>query len=298
MNWDALTFDWNQVRAFLATAEEGSFSAAARALNTTQPTVGRQIASLEESLGLALVERSGRGLILTEAGRDLVEHVRKMGEAAVGISLFAEGRSSTLSGKVTISATDLLSAAFLPTLLAPLRETAPGIILNVLPSNDLSDLMRREADIAIRHVRPEQPELIARHIGEFRANLYAASSLLDRMGRPTSLSAIAELPMVGVADAERLVGPLNQMGIPVSTDNFVASSPSGVVTWEMVKMGYGASMLPEFLCDRHPGVEKVYPSFPSFEFPMWLVTHRELRTSGRIRAVFDRLAEGLSEAVR
>ena len=297
MNWDALSFDWNQVRAFLATAEEGSFSAAARVLKTTQPTVGRQIAALEESLGLALVERSGRGLAVTEAGLGLLDHVRRMGDAAASISLVADGQSKELSGKVTISATDLLSAAHMPELLAPLRKQAPGIVLNILSSNDLSDLMRREADIAIRHVRPEQPELIAKHIGVFRANLYAASSLLDERGRPGSLSAIAELPMVGVADPELLVGPLNQMGVPITSENFVVSSPSGVVTWELVKAGYGASMLPEFLCDREPGVEKVFPDLPSPEFPMWLVTHRELKTSGRIRAVFDVLSEGLSKAV-
>ena len=102
MNWDALSFDWNQIRAFLATAEEGSFSGAARALRSTQPTVGRQVAALEESLGLVLVERSGRGLTLTQPGRDLLEQVRKMGEAAVKISLVADGQTNALSGKVTI----------------------------------------------------------------------------------------------------------------------------------------------------------------------------------------------------
>lgn len=297
MNWDALSFDWNQIRAFLATAETGSFSGAARALRSTQPTVGRQVAALEESLGLVLVERSGRGLMLTQAGRDLLEQVRKMGDAALNISLVADGQSNALSGKVTISATDLLSAEHMPELLAPLREKAPGIVVHVVPSNDLSDLMRREADIAIRHVKPEQPELIAKRIGDFTVNLYAATELLDRLGRPDSLSAIAQLPMVGVADPDRLVGPLNQMGVPISEANFVASSASGVVIWGMVKAGFGISMLPCFLCDNEPGIEKVFPSLPSASFPVWLVTHRELRTSPRIRMVFDVLAEGLEQTV-
>lgn len=297
MNWDALSFDWNQTRAFLATAEEGSFSGAARALRSTQPTVGRQVAALEESLGMVLVERSGRGLTLTQPGRDLLEQVRKMGDAALEISLIADGQSNALSGKVTISATDLLAAGHMPELLAPLREKAPGIMLNVVPSNDLSDLMRREADIAIRHVQPEQPELIAKRIGDFTANLYAATDLLDRLGRPASLSAIADLPMVGVADPDRLLEPLNQIGVPITEENFVASSASGVVTWEMVKAGFGVSMLPCFLCDREPGIERVFPSLPSANFPVWLVTHRELRTSPRIRMVFDVLTEGLSQAV-
>jgi DNA-binding transcriptional LysR family regulator len=297
MNWDALSFDWNQIRAFLATAEEGSFSGAARALRCTQPTVGRQVAALEESLGLVLVERSGRGLTLTQSGRDLLEQVRKMGDIAIEISLLADGEFSTLSGKVTISATDLLSAEFMPELLAPLREKAPSIVLHVVPANDLSDLLRREADIAIRHVQPEQPELIAKRIGDFTANLYAATELLNRLGRPDSLSAIAQLPMVGVADPNRLVGPLNQMGVPITEANFVASSGSGVVTWALVKASFGASMLPCYLCDKEPGIEKVFPSLPSLNFPVWLVTHRELRTSPRIRMVFDVLAKGLARLV-
>ncbi len=292
-----MSFDWNQVRAFLATAEEGSFSGAARALKSTQPTVGRQIAALEQDLGLTLVERSGRGLTLTEPGRDLLDHVRKMGDAAAQISLVAEGQSTQISGKVSITATDLLSAMHLPEVLAPLRESAPGIRLHLVCSNDLSDLMRREADIAIRHVRPEQPELIARHIGDFFANLYAATSYLDAVGRPNTLREIADLSMVGVADPDRLVAPMQQMGIPIREENFVTSSNSGVVTWQMVKAGYGASMLPEFLCDPEPGIEKVFPAMPSLQFPVWLVTHRELKTSRRIRAVFDVLSEGLAKAV-
>lgn len=289
-----MSFDWNQVRAFLATAEEGSFSAAARALKTTQPTVGRQIAALEDNLGLTLVERSGRGLSLTESGRDLLDHVRKMGDAAAQISLVAEGQSTQVSGTVTITATDLLSALFLPRILKPLRKKAPGIRLHLVCSNDLSDLMRREADIAIRHVRPEQPELIARHIGEFHANLYAAKSYLEAAGRPRTLRDIADLSMVGIADPDRLVGPLRELGIPIREESFVTSSNSGIVTWQMVRAGFGVSMLPEFLCDAEPDVEKVFPELPSLQFPVWLVTHRELRTSRRIRTVFDELAEGLA----
>ena len=297
MNWGALSFDWNQVRAFLATAEHGSFSAAARALKTTQPTVGRQVASLEHSLGLALVERSATGLVLTRAGLALLEHVRTMGDAAARISLVAEGQSSALSGKVTVSATDLMSATQLPKLLAPLRKKAPGITLQILPSNDLSDLMRREADIAIRHVRPEHPELIARHMGDFRANLYAASSLLDECGRPAELDEIADVPMIGYADRERQMDPLVAMGLPIAADRLVATASSWIVNWEMVKAGFGASLLPEALCDAQLGVEKVYLALPSIEFPVWLVTHRELKTSGHIRVVFDVLADGLSRAV-
>lgn len=298
MNWDAITFDWNQVRAFLATVEEGSFSGAARALKTTQPTIGRQVTELETTLGVTLVERSVRGPKLTEAGRELVDHVRAMGEAATLISLVATGKSQEVTGEVTITATDLLSASILPGLLGPLRTTAPGIRVRLIASSDVQNLTHREADIAIRHVRPEQPDLIAKHVGDFRANLYAATAYLDRMGRPKTLSDIAAHDFVGNADPERLMAPLHNMGVPVWEDRFVMSSASGVVAWELVKAGYGVSMQPEVLGDAEPGIEKVHADFPSLEFPIWLVTHRELQTSRRIRIVFDLLARGLSKARR
>ena len=114
MNWQAISFDWNQIRAVLATAEEGSFRGAARALRTTQPTIGRQVTGLEEALGVTLFERTVRGPILTSAGKRLIEHVRAMGEAATLISLTASGQSQEVSGEVTITASDLMASAILP----------------------------------------------------------------------------------------------------------------------------------------------------------------------------------------
>ncbi len=298
MNWQAISFDWNQVRAFLATAEEGSFSGAARVLKSTQPTIGRQIGALEEALGVTLVERSVRGLTLTEAGRDLIDHTRTMGEAATLISMVADGKSQEVSGEVTVTGTDLLSAAILPGVLKPLRQTASGIRVRIHASSEMQNLTQREADIAIRHVRPDQPDLIARHLGDFRANLYAATDYLDRAGRPHTPRDVATLDFVGNADPERLMAPLHNMGVPVRAESFVMSSESGVVAWELVKAGYGVSMQPETLGEAEPGLEKVLSDFPSLEFPIWLVTHRELQTSRRIRLVFDLLARGLTDVAK
>ena len=295
MNWQAISFDWNQVRAFLATAEEGSFSAAARALKTTQPTIGRQILALEESLGVTLVERNARGLALTQSGRDLLDHVRAMGEAATLISLSAEGHSQEVNGIVTITATDLFSSTTLPGILAPLREKASGISIKIECSNDIQDLMKREADIAIRHARPEQPELIARLVGDFKASLYGSSNYLDKTGRPKTPREIANLDFVGNADPERLMAPLHNAGIPVREENFVMSTGNGIVAWELTKSGYGISMQPDILGDNEPGIEKVFPDLPSPQFPVWLVTHRELQTSRRIRIVFDHLVQAMRE---
>lgn len=297
MNWASVSFDWNQLRAFLATAEEGSLSGAARVLGTTQPTIGRQMSALESSLNVTLVERSVRGLTLTEAGQDLLDHARAMGEAAMAISMAADRQSQDVTGEVTITATHLLSAAILPTMLEPLRELAPGLRLRIICTNDIKSLMQRDADIAIRNVRPDRPELFARRVGHFRGNLYASTAYLDRVGRPRTPREVADHTFVGSPDPERLLAPLRDRGIPVRAENFAMSSDSGVVVWELVKHGYGVSLLPETICEPEPNIEKVLPDFSALEFPVWLVTHRELQTSPKIRLVFDELARGLRKTI-
>ena len=141
------------------TVEEGSLSAAAKALNMSQPTLGRQVSSLEKELGVSLFEREGRGYEITRSGVELYEHVKAMGEAANILSLSASGRSQSIEGSVTISATETISAYILPSLIQKLRQLEPGIQIEVVSTNALSDLRKREADIAIRHVEPTHPEL-------------------------------------------------------------------------------------------------------------------------------------------
>ena len=298
MNWDAVSFDWNQVRAFLATVEEGSFSAAARALRTTQPTVGRQMSELEARLGVTLMERSVRGPSLTEAGENLLRHVRAMGDAASMISMGAAGHATEISGTVKITVTDMLAVDLLPRLLRPLRQMAPAIRLDVLPSNDIKDLLKREADIAIRHQRPEQPELIARHVSDLKAYFYASKTYLERAGRPQKPRDLAGHDFVGVPDPKDLISQLRNIDVPLTEENFVLGSDSGVVMNGFLKAGFGVSLLPAALCDGTPGLERLLPDMPPQEFPVWLVTHRELQTSRRIRIVFDLLAQGLAHEAK
>ncbi len=298
MNWDAISFDWNQVRAFLATAEEGTFSAAARALKTSQPTIGRQIADLEARLGVTLLERSAKGPTLTEAGQNLLHHVRAMSDAATMISMAAIGQSADVSGRVRITAADMMAAQLIPRILMPLRQKAPAILPELVSSNAVQDLLQREADIAVRHVRPEQPELIARHVGDLATHLYASHAYLDRVGHPKSPRDLANHSFVGVPDNSAVLALLNGMGVPVTPENFVITTDAGTAIMGCLKEGYGLSLLPAALCDPDPDLDRVLPDLPTPIMPIWLVTHRELQTSKRIRVVFDQLAHGLAEAAK
>ncbi len=293
MDWQAVTFDWNQVRAFLVAAEEGSFSAAGRALGLTQPTLGRQVSALEARLGVTLFERLGRSLSLTDSGLELLDHVRAMGDAAGRLSLTASGQSQRIEGRVCITATDIMSMYLLPDVLKRLREVAPGIEVEVVASNDVRDLRRREADIAIRHGRPEQPDLIAKLLRETSVHLYASSDYLDRHGRPTSPSDLSEAVFIGFEQSDRLLTRLNEIGLTLTKNNFKLISESGAVAWELVRQGLGIGVMAKDVGDRTAGVECVLPDLDPITFPIWLVTHRELHTSRRIRLVFDLLAESL-----
>ena len=294
MNWQAINFDWNQVRSFLATADKGSFSAAARVLGQTQPTVGRQVAALEQSLGVTLFERVGKSLNLTNAGAELLVHVRDMAEVANRISLAATGQSQTIEGQVRITASDVMSAYQLPPIIKQIRMAAPLLQIDIVAANELRDIQRREADIAIRHVRPTQLDLIAKLVAEASAHFYAAPSYLDQVGRPKNEEELAKLDFIGFGDINTMIGFLNPAGIPLSAGNFRIGSRSGIVAWEMVRQGLGVCVMSDDVAEKTPEVERVLPNRDPFKFPIWLATHSELHTARRIRLVFDLLAEQLT----
>ena len=293
-----MSFDWNQIRAFLATVEEGSLSAAARALGQTQPTLSRQITALEKSLGVTLFERGHRSMELTQPGLELIDHVRAMSEAANRISLTASGRSQAIEGQVTITATNMMATYFLPPILETLREEAPQIEIEIIASNDVRDLKKREADIAIRHGRPDQPDLICKLLRETKAFMYASPAYLERHGRPKNADELAALDFIGFDVNEGVVEILNEIGLPVTLNNFRLNSGSGTVILELIRRGLGVGMLTEDIADFYPELERALPQLPAIPVPVWLVTHRELHTSRRIRLVFDRLAEGLKSPGR
>jgi DNA-binding transcriptional LysR family regulator len=290
MDWRAVRFDWNRARAFLVTAEEGSLSAAARALGMAQPTLGRQVSALEEELDTVLFERVGRGLRLTAGGADLLEHVRNMGEAANRVSLSASGQSQTIEGSIAITASEVNSAFLLPPILARLRREHPGVEVKVVASNAVRDLRRREADIALRNGRPTDPNLIATRLRDTPARLYATPGYLKRIGHPKTPADLRRADFIGFD--ERFIDGINAMGFALTRKNFPIYTESHLVLWELVKSGLGIGVIIEEVGDAEPLVERVLPSFV-IPVPAWLVSHREVHTSRRVRMVFDLMVEHL-----
>ena len=280
MEWRSVKFDWNKARAFLVTAEEGSLSAAARALGMAQPTLGRQVDGLEQELGVVLFERVGRGLTLTPSGLELLEHVRAMGEAAGRVSLAALGQSQALEGPISISASETYAAVLLPPIVTKLRKLEPGIQVEIVVSNHASDLLRREADIAMK-------------IGMADAILYASPEYIATLGNPKTPYDLRHADFVNMDRTGGMLKGLNGLGLGLTEANFPLLTESYLVMWELVKQGAAIGILDAQIGDAEPGVERVLPDLEPLTFPIWLVAHRELNTSRRIRRVYDFLIEEL-----
>ncbi len=285
--------DWNQLKAFLETAETGSLSAAARKLGLTQPTLSRQVAAVEKQLGVTLFERVGKAMVLTGTGLALLEHARVMGAAVEDLKLAATGQSQAVDGVVCVSATEAVAAHLLPPVLRRLREQAPGIVIDLVASDALSDLRRREADIAVRHVRPDQPDLIGRFVREASACFYASRAWVDQHGHPRTAEQAVHHPFVGSDRSGRYLAHLRQHGLALDTSNFSCYAENTMANWSLVRQGLGIGAMMDDIAQTMPDVVRVLDDVPPVLFPIWLVTHRELRTARRIRLVFDLLAEAL-----
>lgn len=293
MDWRSVKFDWNRARAFLVTAEEGSLSAAARALGLAQPTLGRQVDALEEELGVVLFERVGRGLRLTPAGHELIEHARAMGDAAGRMSLAAFGQNDEMEGEVVITASDAYAGLLLPPILTRLSEAEPRIRVTLVAANDASDLLRREADIALRNFRPTEPDLVARRIREAEARLYGTHGYLDSLGPIETPADLARARFIGLHDTAELMAGLNRFGLGLTEANFPMRCANFLVMWALVKQGLGLGILDDRIGDAEPAVRRALPDLAPIPFPLWLVAHRDMHRNRRLRYVFDFLAEAL-----
>jgi len=286
MDWKPIKFDWNRMRAFLVTAEEGSLSAAARALNSSQPTLGRQVSALEDELGLALFERTGVRLTLTPGGLELLQHARAMCDAASLASLTASGQSQSLEGTVCISVGELFAGHALPPIIEKLRMQEPGIEIEIVASNSSSDLRRREADIGFRARKPAQPDLIAKKVCDLASRFYASSGYLEKAGYPQTREDLRRADFIDFDDTGVYRKYLNDLGFNLEPRNFPVRAESHLLQWELAKNGVGIVTALEMIGDADPAMERVLPDFMMVH-TMWLVAHRELKTSRRVKMVFD-----------
>ena len=291
-------FDWRLVRSFLAVLDLGSLLAAARSLGVSQPTLGRHITELESQLASVLFERTGRGLLPTRTALQLAQAARQMQDGALQLSRTLAGTKSQASGTVRITASVPVAVQLLPPILLNLRLALPDIQVELVSSNQVSNLLRREADIAIRMVRPDQTSLVARKLGEAAVGAYAHRDYLARRGVPAQPAELLQHELIG-SDAHPAIRlGFEAMGFPVPREAFALRSDDLLVQWQAVRAGLGIGFLADYQARLDPAVQPVLAGQLQIPpLPMWLAVHREIRTSRHIRAVFDFLATALPAAL-
>jgi DNA-binding transcriptional LysR family regulator len=285
--------DWNLIRSFLAVAREGSLSAAARTLSATQPTIGRHINELESMLDVILFQRGRAGFQLTEKGVAFFERAEPMAESAAGFSRLAEGSAKKIAGTVRITASEIVSAYVLPGILAGLGREEPEIEVEIFASNQIGNLLARDADIAVRMVRPEQNDLVVHHVADLPLAACASSEYLERRGRPRQPLDLVGHRLIGWDRSDEIIAGFAQFGVTIDRHAFCLRTDNQIVLWEAVKAGLGVGFAQASLVAREQGVEQVLPGLPLPSLPMWLAIHEDLRMSARIRRVLDFLHPAL-----
>ena len=286
-------FNWSLIRSFLAALDHGSLMGAARALGTHQPTVGRHIAELEEQLGVTLFERTGRGLLPTADASRLAAPARAMATDADRLARQARGAQGAVSGTLRLSASQPVACVLLPPVLVRLRLAHPEIQVELVVDNALSNLLRREADIAVRMVRPDQASLVGRRIGQANIGAYAHRDYLQRRGTPRRPEDLLLHELIGNDRQADIVRGFAAAGHAVTREHFGLRTDDLVAYEALVRAGAGIGFLPRYVAHRSPELVPVLPSLTVPPLPMWLVAHREIRSNPAIRAVWSHLAQAL-----
>lgn len=285
------------MQAFLAVADHGSLSAAARHLGTSQPTLGRQIKTLETQLGAELFYRQPRGFALTKTGADLVAPARDMRNAMQQIALSAAGQQARLDGTVRITASVATSAMHLPRIIARIRMLEPEIAIELVPSDDSRNLLYREADIAVRMYRPTQLDLVTQHLGDIPLGIFAAHSYLSQRGVPRSFADLPQHDFVGYDTNRQIIDGFADMGMPVRRDRFKVRVDDHITYWELVRAGCGIGFAQADIGRNDPLIAEIKMDMDLPVLPIWLTAHAAMRQTPRIRRVWDLLAEGLKPLV-
>ena len=290
-------FDWRLVRSFLAALDRGSLLGAARALGVSQPTLGRHIAELEAQLGTVLFERTARGLLPTAMARQLAVSARAMEAGADALKRSVAGAEAMAQGAVRVSASQPIAAHLLPPLLARMRIELPAIRVELVSSNAVSDLLRRDADIALRMVQPEQASLIMRRVGKVGFGAYAHRDYLRRRAAPREPRDLLAHELIGLDRDDSIARGFAGLGLVLQDTNVCLRTDDLNAYWQVVRAGMGIGFVAHYVARSDDAVVQLLPGLKLPSLPLWLVVHREVRSNARIRAVYDYLAQAVPAAL-
>jgi DNA-binding transcriptional LysR family regulator len=289
---------WELYRSFLAVLREGSLSGAARTLGLTQPTVGRHVQELESSLDTKLFTRSQNGLRPTDAAAMLEPHAQAMAGAAAAIVRAISGKDFGAHAAVRIAASEVVGTEVLPPILTGLRADHPGLVIELSLSDRTEDLLRRDADIAVRMVRPKQGSLIAKRLGTVNVGLHAHRRYLDEHGQPKNIRQLAQHVLIGFDRETASIRALQRLGLKLTRDDFTLRTDSHLAQLAAIRAGFGIGICQTAIAQRDADLIQLMPKDFAFDLEVWIAMHEDLRASHPLRAVFDHLAAALAGYTR
>lgn len=289
--------DWTLVRSFLAVLDAGSVLGAAKQLGAQQPTLSRHVAELEAQLGAPLFERTGRGVVPTALARAIADGAREMETGAAAIGRAVAGQAGATRGTVRVTTSDVAAVWLLPPLLAELMAQESGLQVELVASNAITNLLRREADIAVRMMRPAQQSLVARKLGDIAIVAAAHRSYLARAGSPRTPAELLRHRLIGYDRDETLLRGFAALGVPVAREQFALRTEDQVAYARLVACGAGIGFVARYNLAHWRGVQPLLPQLRIPPLPCWLAVHREIRGNPLVRRVFDYLAEAVPRAI-
>ncbi len=286
--------DWNLYRSFLAVLDSGSLSGAARMLGLTQPTVSRQIGLLEQALGRTLFLRTPAGLSPSDAALAMAPQARAMAAAAAALQRAVTEPEAAVAGTVRITASEVVGVERLPPVLAAIRARHPRMVLELVVSNEVDDLLRRDADVAVRMTEPAQQALVARRVASAELGLHARRDYLARRGTPDTLDDLPRFDLIGY-DRETPALRAALAAFPcITRAGFALRCDNQVAQLAAIRAGFGIGVCQVGIAARDPDLVRLFPDNFALALPTWVVMHEDLRGSPRCRAVFDALVAALS----
>ena len=285
--------NWDLYRTFLTVLQKGSLSAAARELGLTQPTIGRHIDALEASIGFQLFIRSPQGLIPTEAAVDLRPHAEQLAANAAALLRAATGQGGGVRGTVRISASEVIGIEVLPPMLVALNDRHPDLVIELSLSDAVEDLLRQEADIAVRMVEPQQDALITRRIGSIPLGLHAHRRYLDTHGLPERLEDLRHHRTIGFDRESAFVRAIRKRVPLMDLMRPSFRADSNLAQLAAIRAGFGIGVCQVQLAKRDPDIVRLFEQELELPLETFVVMHENLKTTPRCRTTFDALVAGL-----
>jgi DNA-binding transcriptional LysR family regulator len=289
---------WELYRSFLAVLNEGSLSGAARTLGVAQPTVGRHVAALEKSLGLALFTRSQIGLMPTEGALSLRSYAEAMQSTAAALERAAASQGTGVRGTVRVTASDVIGVEVLPPIIASLRDENPDLVVELVLTDRMQDLLRREADIAVRMARPRQELLVARRVGQIELGLHAHQRYLSRHGTPKTMADLTNHSLIGFDQTTAFIRSAGKVLSGWRREAFAMRTDNNLAQLALIRSGAGIGVCQAAIARRDDSIVRLFPRHFSLQMETWITMHEDLRNSPRCRVAFDALVKGLQQYVK